>query len=226
MGAFAPSVLMTETLAARIEREIVRPMLAAMTAAGTPFRGFLYCGLMLTAAGPKVIEFNCRFGDPEAQVVLPLLDEPLSALLWAASTGAALPERARFSSDVAAGVVLASAGYPGDFARGHAIGGLDRVSAECPAAQVRFAGVAARDGALVTAGGRVLTVVGRAATYRAAIDAAYDAASRLSFEGMQLRTDIGQRALAVRAIGGRCATPSSPSAAASTRPTRSPSKPD
>jgi phosphoribosylamine--glycine ligase len=181
MGAFAPSVLMTETLAARIEREIVRPMLAAMAAAGTPFRGFLYCGLMLTAAGPKVIEFNCRFGDPEAQVVVPLLDEPLSALLWAASTGAGLPDRARFSSDVTAGVVLASAGYPGDFARGLAIA------------------VAERDGALVTAGGRVLTVVGRAATYRAAIEAAYDAASRLSFEGMQLRTDIGQRALAVRA---------------------------
>ena len=75
-----------------------------------------------------MIEFNCRFGDPEAQVVLPLLDEPLSALLWAASTGGRVPERARFSSDVAAGVVLASAGYPGDFARGHAIAGLDRVS--------------------------------------------------------------------------------------------------
>ena len=134
MGAFAPSVLVTEALAAQIEREIVQPVLTAMTAAGTPFRGFLYCGLMLTADGPKVIEFNCRFGDPEAQVVLPLLDEPLSALLLAASTGQPLPARARFSTDVAAGVVLASAGYPGDFSRGHPIGGLERVAAECPGA--------------------------------------------------------------------------------------------
>ncbi|MGD9902918.1 MAG: phosphoribosylamine--glycine ligase [Vicinamibacterales bacterium] len=198
MGAFAPSVRVDDAVAARIEREIVAPTLAAMAAAGTPFRGFLYCGLMLTADGPKVIEFNCRFGDPEAQVVLPLLDEPLSTLLWAASTGAALPPRARFSSDVAAGVVLAAAGYPGPFARGAAIRGLDRVAAECPAARVRFAGVAQRDAALVTAGGRVLTVVGQAATYRAAIDAAYDAARRIHFDGMQFRHDIGARALAVR----------------------------
>lgn len=199
MGAFAPSVRVDDAVAARIEREVVTPVLAAMAAAGTPFRGFLYCGLMLTADGPKVIEFNCRFGDPEAQVVLPLVAEPLSALLLAASTGAALPARTRFSADVAAGVVLAAAGYPGEFARGAEIRGLDRVAAECPAAQVRFAGVAERDGVLVTAGGRVLTVVGRAATYRDAIAAAYDAAGRIHFDGMQFRTDIGRRALAVRA---------------------------
>lgn len=199
MGAFAPSVRVDDAVAARIEREVVTPVLAAMAAAGTPFRGFLYCGLMLTAAGPKVIEFNCRFGDPEAQVVLPLVAEPLSALLFAAATGAALPARARFSTDVAAGVVLAAAGYPGEFARGAEIRGLDRVAAQCPAAQVRFAGVAERDGVLVTAGGRVLTVVGRAASYRDAIAAAYDAAGRIHFDGMQFRTDIGRRALAVRA---------------------------
>jgi phosphoribosylamine--glycine ligase len=198
MGAFAPSVLLTDALADRIEREVVRPVLSAMAGAGTPFRGFLYCGLMLTADGPKVIEFNCRFGDPEAQVVLPLLDEPLSALLLAASTGAPLPARARFSSDVAAGVVLASAGYPGDSSQGHLISGLDMLATECPAAAVRFAGVAERDGALVTNGGRVLTVVGRGPTYRAAIDAAYDAARRVSFQGVQYRTDIGRRALAQR----------------------------
>jgi phosphoribosylamine--glycine ligase len=198
MGAFAPSVLVGEALAVRIEREIVQPMLSAMVAAGTPYRGFLYCGLMLTAAGPKVIEFNCRFGDPEAQVVLPLVDGSLSALLWAASTGGDLP-RVRFSSDVCAGVVLASGGYPGEFVRGHAIRGLELVTAENPAATVRFAGVAERDGTLVTAGGRVLTVVGRAASYRGAIDAAYDAARRIEFEGRQFRTDIGLRALAVRA---------------------------
>jgi phosphoribosylamine--glycine ligase len=198
MGAFAPSVLITPALADRIERDIVRPVLGAMAAAGAPFRGFLYCGLMLTAAGPKVIEFNCRFGDPEAQVVLPLLDEPLAALLLAASTGEVLPARARFAADATVGVVLASAGYPGEVATGHVIRGLDRLAAECAQARVRFAGVGERDGQLVTAGGRVLTVVGRGATYRAAIDAAYDAAARLHFEGMQFRTDIGRRALAVR----------------------------
>ena len=198
MGAFAPSVLVTDALVDRIEREIVRPVLSTMAATGTPFRGFLYCGLMLTGDGPKVIEFNCRFGDPEAQVVLPLLDQPLSVLLLAASTGAPLPAPARFSSDVAAGVVLASAGYPGDSTQGHVISGLGQVAAECPAAQVRFAGVAARDGELVTAGGRVLTVVGRGPSYRVAIDAAYEAARRIRFQGAQFRTDIGRRALAGR----------------------------
>ena len=198
MGAFAPSVLVTDALVDRIEREVVRPVLSTMAATGTPFRGFLYCGLMLTGDGPKVIEFNCRFGDPEAQVVLPLLDQPLSVLLLAASTDAPLPAPARFSSDAAAGVVLASAGYPGDSTQGHVISGLGQVAAECPAVQVRFAGVAARDGALVTAGGRVLTVVGRGPSYRAAIDAAYEAARRIRFQGAHFRTDIGRRALAVR----------------------------
>ncbi len=112
MGAFAPSVLMTDALREQVDREVVAPVLAGMAAEGTPFVGFLYCGLMLTPSGPKVIEFNCRFGDPEAQVVLPLLAEPLGPLLLAASTGAELPARAAFSADVAVGVVLASRGYP------------------------------------------------------------------------------------------------------------------
>jgi phosphoribosylamine--glycine ligase len=198
MGAFAPAVAATAAVTEQIEREVVRPVLSAMAGAATPFRGFLYCGLMLTSSGPKVIEFNCRFGDPEAQVVLPLLDEPLSALLLAASTGAPLPARARFSRDVAAGVVLASAGYPNELSVGHAITGLDQVAAECPTAAVRFAGVAERDGSLVTSGGRVLTVIGRGPSYKAAIDAAYAAARRVSFHGVQYRTDIGRRALAAR----------------------------
>jgi phosphoribosylamine--glycine ligase len=198
MGAFAPSVLATAVVTEQIDREVVRPVLSAMAGATTPFRGFLYCGLMLTRDGPKVIEFNCRFGDPEAQVVLPLLDEPLSALLLAASTGAPLPVRARFSRDVAVAVVLASGGYPNESSLGHPITGLDQVAAECPNADVRFAGVAERDGTLVTSGGRVLTVIGRAPSYKAAIDVAYDAARRVSFHGVQYRTDIGRRALAVR----------------------------
>ncbi|MEZ5418998.1 MAG: phosphoribosylamine--glycine ligase [Vicinamibacterales bacterium] len=195
MGAFSPSVLVTPDLAARIEREVVEPVLGGMAAEGLPFTGFLYCGLMLTADGPKVIEFNCRFGDPEAQVVLPLLDEPLAPVLAAAAAGRDLPKTLRFSSDVAVGVVLAAGGYPGTPRTGPVIEGLDAVRAECPSAALRFAGVTAVDGQLAVAGGRVLTVVGRAAGYAEAIEAAYTAAQHVRFEGRQLRTDIGTRAL-------------------------------
>ncbi len=195
MGAFAPSVLMTDALRAQIDREVVAPVLAGMVAEGTPFVGFLYCGLMLTADGPKVIEFNCRFGDPEAQVVLPLLAEPLAPLLLAASTNAALPATAMFSTDVSVGVVLASAGYPSQPQSGHIIDGIERVAAGHPAVLLRYASVADRNGRLVTAGGRVLTVVGRAGTYAEAIRSAYAAADCIRFDGLQRRSDIGARAL-------------------------------
>ncbi len=195
MGAFAPSVLMTDELRSRIDREVVTPVLAGMAAEGTPFVGFLYCGLMLAADGPKVIEFNCRFGDPEAQVVLPLLAQPLAPLLLAASTGAALPAHAEFSTDVAVGVVLASAGYPSQPQTGQVINGLERAAAQHPTVLLRFASVAEHDGRLVTAGGRVLTVVGRAGTYADAIRSAYAAADCIAFEGLQRRSDIGARAL-------------------------------
>lgn len=196
MGAFSPSVLVTPELAARIEREVVGPILAGLAAEGAPFTGFLYCGLMLTPDGPKVIEFNCRFGDPEAQVVLPLVAEPLAPVLAAAAAGLALPSALRFSDEVAVGVVLAAGGYPGTLDTGHPIRGIDRVAAECPGVSLRFAGVSARDGQLVVSGGRVLTVVGRAPEYAAAIDAAYAAAARIEFHGLQCRSDIGARARA------------------------------
>jgi len=195
MGAFSPSVLVDAALAARIEREIVQPVLSGMAAEGTPFTGFLYCGLMLTADGPKVIEFNCRFGDPEAQVVLPLLAEPLGPVLFQAATSGPLPAALAFSADTAVGVVLAAGGYPGVLDTGHVIHGLEQVAARCPGVAVRFAGVAAREDALVVSGGRVLTVVGRAPRYSAAIAAAYDAVTQLRFDGMQYRTDIGARAV-------------------------------
>ncbi len=195
MGAFAPSPRMDAALESRVLREVVTPVLHGMQAEGTPFRGFLYCGLMLTEAGPKVIEFNCRFGDPEAQVVMPLLDEPLSQLLWAATDGTLESRACRFRPEPRVGVVLAARGYPGDVETGQVITGLDRVARECPEAQVFHAGVRERDGQLVTAGGRVLTVVGRGTTYQAAIESAYDAVSRIHFDGMQHRTDIGRKAL-------------------------------
>ncbi len=195
MGAFAPSPLLTEEIERRVLDEIVSPVLHGMQHEGHPFRGFLYVGLMLTAEGPKVIEFNVRFGDPEAQVVFPMLDEDLSWLLGAAAT-TALPSRpARFRNEPHVGVVLASGGYPESSETGKVISGVDR-AAEVPGALVFHAGTTRRDGQLLTAGGRVLTVVGRGATHKDAIDVAYRAASHISFEGMQLRTDIGRKAVA------------------------------
>jgi phosphoribosylamine--glycine ligase len=194
MGAFAPSPLITPEISRRVSDEIVAPVLAGMEQEGYPYRGFLYVGLMLTTDGPKVIEFNVRFGDPEAQVVLPMLDEDLSWLLGEAATGV-LPSRpARFRSEPHVGVVLASGGYPDTPESGKPIDGIDAAS-EVPGSIVFHAGTSKRDGRLVTAGGRVLTVVGRGTTYRDAIDTAYAAASRIHFDGMQYRRDIGRKAL-------------------------------
>jgi len=194
MGAFAPSPLVTPELERRILDTIVRPVLEGMAAEGHPFRGFLYVGLMLTSTGPRVVEFNVRFGDPEAQVVLPMLDEDLSMLLWGAASDA-LPDRAaRFRAEPHVGVVLASAGYPESSDNGRVIEGLDE-AAQVPGALVFHAGTAQRDGRIVTAGGRVLTVVGRGGTHREAIDVAYGAVDGIRFEGMQYRRDIGAKSI-------------------------------
>ena len=194
MGAFAPSPRMTPEVERRVLDDIVRPVLDGMEREGYPFRGFLYVGLMLTATGPKVVEFNVRFGDPEAQVVLPRLDEDLSWLLVSAAEGA-LPSRlARFLNEPHVGVVLAAPGYPESARAGGLITGVAEASA-VPGALVFHGGTGLRDGALVTAGGRVLTVVGRGPGYQEAIDVAYRAASRIRFEGVQMRTDIGRKAL-------------------------------
>jgi phosphoribosylamine---glycine ligase len=198
MGAFSPSPLVDATLRLQIERDIVEPVLAGMVAEGQPFRGFLYCGLMLTPAGPKVIEFNVRFGDPEAQVVLPLIEPPLAPLLLAAARGA-LADAPAVSPDTnrcAVGVVLAAQGYPAETRTGHPIEGLDRVSVECPDVLTFFAGVKGGPSGLVTAGGRVLTLVARDRTFQSAIDQAYRAVSLVRFEGMQFRRDIGRKARA------------------------------
>ena len=192
MGAFAPSPLVTPEISRRVCDEIVSPVLAGMEHEGHPYRGFLYVGLMLTADGPKVIEFNVRFGDPEAQVVLPMLDEDLAGLLGQAASGT-LPSRpARFRHEPHVGVVLAAGGYPDSPESGKPIDGVDAAN-EVPGAIVFHAGTSRRDGRLVTGGGRVLTVVGRSNTYRDAIDIAYAAASRIHFDGMQYRRDIGRK---------------------------------
>jgi len=194
MGAFAPSPLVTPDLERRIVDTIVRPVLEGMVSDGQPYRGFLYVGLMLTSDGPKVIEFNVRFGDPEAQVVLPMLDEDLSSLLMDAARGE-LPRRAaRFSTNVHVGVVLAAGGYPDGVETGKVISGLD-AAGDVPDTVIFHAATARQNGHFVTAGGRVLTVVGRGPTYRAAVDSAYAAAGHIRFDGMQFRRDIGQKAL-------------------------------
>jgi phosphoribosylamine--glycine ligase len=195
MGAFAPSPLMTPAMEERVHTEIVRPVLSGMANDGQPFRGFLYVGLMLTSAGPKVVEFNVRLGDPEAQVLLPRLDEDLSWLLGAAATGALPTRAAKFRREPHVGIVLASAGYPDTPVTGTPIGGIDAAAA-VPGALVFHAATARQGKELVTAGGRVLTVVGRGGSYQQAIDTAYQAAGRIRFEGMQLRRDIGRKALA------------------------------
>jgi phosphoribosylamine--glycine ligase len=194
MGAFAPSPLMDDELDARVRREIVEPVLRGMRAEGHEYRGFLYVGLMLTCDGPKVIEFNVRFGDPEAQVVLPLVEGDIVSVLSAAADGDLAGRTVALGSDVAVGVVLASAGYPGPVSPGVPIHGIEEAKA-LAGVDVFHAGTAARDGRLVTAGGRVLTVVGRAATFDDAIARVYAGVSKISFDGMQYRRDIGRKAI-------------------------------
>jgi phosphoribosylamine--glycine ligase len=194
MGAFAPSPLFTPSLAQITADQIVTPVLAGMRQAGSPYIGFLYVSLMLTPDGPKVIEFNVRFGDPEAQVVLPGLEGSLGEALAAAAGGRLDESGLTWSSDRFVGVVIASRGYPGPIDTGFPIDGLTE-AASVPGALVFHAGTASRDGQIVTAGGRVLTVVGRGTTFEAAMATAYEAAGKIRFEGMQMRRDIGLKAL-------------------------------
>lgn len=196
MGAFAPSPLVDDAMQRRIMREIVQPVVAGLAADGHPYRGFLYAGLMLTCDGPKVIEFNVRFGDPEAQVVIPMIADDLAPHLAAAADGALDTRRLAFRPERFVGVVVASRGYPASSENGVPIHGLDAAAAENDVL-VFHAGTAKRDHAIVTAGGRVLTIVGRGRDYSDAIARAYEGVSKISFSGMQHRRDIGQKALAL-----------------------------
>ena len=202
MGAFAPSPLFTTASQAQVmTSQVVEPVLQGFRAEGHEYRGVLYVGLMLTADGPKVVEFNVRFGDPEAQVILPMVESDLAPVLLAAATGDLSAVTWRVTSDPHVGVVLASGGYPGKYDIGFPIEGLDAAKAE-PGVVVFHAGSACRDGEIVTSGGRVLTVVGRGATYADAIECAYRAVAHISFTGRHIRTDIGQKAIKIVAAGG------------------------
>jgi len=200
MGAFSPVAAVDAAMQDRVMREIVEPTLAALAAEAAPYAGVLYVGLMLTAEGPRVVEFNCRFGDPECQAIMLRMEEDLVPLLLAVARGERLPAPPPWTNAgrAAVCVAVASGGYPGRYTTGQEITGVDAAEAR-PGVQVFQAGTARRQGRLVTAGGRVLGVTAVAEDLTAAIAAAYEGVSRIHFEGMHYRSDIGRKALEVRA---------------------------
>ena len=192
MGAYAPVSIATPSLLDDVSSEIIAPTLSALAAAGCPFRGLLYAGLMLTAEGPRVIEFNCRFGDPETEAILPLLDSSLLELLATVAGGGSLEgSRARLRPGAAVTTVVASGGYPGAYDTEkpiHIPEGLERDDL-----LVFHAGTALRNGGLVTAAGRVLAVTALAPTFEEAADASRAGAAQIQFDGAFFRSDIGWR---------------------------------
>jgi phosphoribosylamine---glycine ligase len=194
MGAYSIDSLADRAMVDWLLNHIARPVVAGMKAEGHPYRGILYCGLMMTARGPMVLEFNCRFGDPETQAVLMRLDSDLVEAVEAAVEGRVSDGVFRWSPDASCCVVVASGGYPGAFVSGKPISGLEQV-ARMNGVKVFHAGTSKRDGRYYTSGGRVLGVTARAAKLQDAITRVYEAASQISFEDMYYRKDIGARAL-------------------------------
>ncbi|MBO0711062.1 MAG: phosphoribosylamine--glycine ligase [Acetobacteraceae bacterium] len=195
MGAYAPTPVFTEAMAADAMTRIVNPTIAAMAERGTPFRGVLFAGLMLTRSGPRLIEFNARLGDPECQALMPRLMSDLLPALLAACEGELANFELRWHRAPSIAVVMAAKGYPGEPMRGAEIKGLDRAAA-VPGVQVFHAGTErAPDGRLLAAGGRVLTVNATAPTLREARDAAYAAIAKIDWPDGFCRSDIGWRAL-------------------------------
>ena len=190
MGAFAPSPAVDDRLIERIGRQVIAPTLAALGRAGTPYRGLLYAGLMLTADGPKVIEFNCRFGDPETQAVLPLLRSDLFEIMAACATGSLSGVAIEWASVASVAVVMATAGYPGPGGDPVPIYGLDAAEQE-EGCVVFHAGTGIIDGAVHATGGRVLSVTATGPDVSAAADRAHRGVAAISFEGAQHRADIG-----------------------------------
>ncbi len=194
MGAYSPAPAMTDGLVQRTMDEIVRPTLALMAKRGTPFRGVLFVGLMLTAQGPQLIEYNVRFGDPECQALMMRLDSDLLALMLATVEGRLGDARPIWRDEAALCVVMAARGYPGSYARGEAIGGIAAADA-LAGVKVFQAGTATSNGRLVSAGGRVLDVTALGDTIAAAQNRAYKAAAAIDWPGGFFRTDIGARAV-------------------------------
>lgn len=198
MGTIAPNPLFTEAFQKESMEKIFLPTIRAMSAEGKPFKGCLYFGLMLTPNGAKVIEYNCRFGDPEAQVVLPLLETDLTEIMEAVWEERLDALDIKWSDKACACVVMASGGYPVSYPKGLPISGLDdkgQPKADCPDVFVFHAGTKKQDGEFLTDGGRVLGVTAAAKTLTEALGKAYDAVKTISFENAQYRSDIGKKAL-------------------------------
>lgn len=193
MGTYAPAPVMTPEMTERAIEEILKPTIAAMAKEGRVYRGCLYLGLMITKDGPKVVEFNARFGDPETQVVLPLLDGDLVQIMCACSDGTLADVPIHWKDGAAVCVVLAAGGYPASYEKGNEIHGI--ADAEKTGALVFHAGTAEKDGKLATNGGRVLGVVGMGADIASAVHSAYAAAEKISFKDAYYRKDIAHRAL-------------------------------
>jgi len=194
MGAYAPAPVATAELVAQVEREVIKPTLAGMRAEGCPYSGVLYVGIMVTPQGPKVVEYNCRLGDPETQVVLPLFKGDILELFQNSAAGTlSTYDCPREVTQSAAVVVMASGGYPGKYSAGKPITGI--LEAEATGAQVLHAGTKLTDGVLVTAGGRVFGVVGVGDTLQLALQVAYAGTSLVNYDGAFYRKDIGKKGL-------------------------------
>ncbi|GLI18484.1 phosphoribosylamine--glycine ligase [Tepidanaerobacter syntrophicus] len=189
MGAVSPAPAYTPEIAEIVERDIIQGTIDAMASEGAPFQGVLYTGLMITKNGPKVLEYNCRFGDPEAQVVIPRLKTDLVEVMQAVIDGDLTNAKIEWKSEVAVCVVIASGGYPGHYETGKVISGLD--DAEKNGSIVFHAGTAEKDGKIITAGGRVLGVTALGKDVDEARKLAYESVSKIRFEGMHYRKDIG-----------------------------------
>jgi phosphoribosylamine--glycine ligase len=194
MGAYSTHTIVEEKMRDWLVHHIAQPVVAGMKAEGVEYRGVLYCGLMMTARGPMVLEFNCRFGDPETQPILLRLESDLVEALEAWVQGRVSDGDFRWSPDASVCVVIASSGYPGTFEAGKKIAGLDQAEA-IPGVKVFHAATSKRDDVYFTSGGRVLGVTARAADLATAAQNAYAAVSHIGFEGMHYRKDIAARAL-------------------------------
>jgi len=194
MGAYSTSTIIDDQMSQWLVQHVAKPVVAGMKAEGAEFKGVLYCGLMMTARGPMVLEFNCRFGDPETQPLMMRMENDLVDAIEASVEGRVSDGDFRWSRDPAVCVVIASGGYPGTFAVGKKIIGLDE-AAKVAGVKVFHAGTSRNDGTYLTAGGRVLGVTARAKDLQSAVDRAYQATSKIGFEGSHYRKDIAARAL-------------------------------
>ena len=194
MGTYAPAPVMTDVLRLKATERVLKPVVAAMAQEGTPYQGCLYAGLMINGDSVKVVEFNCRFGDPETQVILPLLDGDLAEIMLACATGTLDEVEVAWSDKAAVCVVMASGGYPGSYENGKEINGLAEANAD-EATVVFHAGTKLVDGKIVTAGGRVLGVTSVDKNIRDARDRAYAAVEKINFDKVFYRKDIAWRAL-------------------------------